>query len=118
MYDYISLYSDDNYSGRIKTEVLEEYLLTTLNLRKESSLKFSKELNGVRIVMTGIMADANGNYAFDTLDGVEEVNLIEIEVPSSIDGKIEDEITRIAFAIAAEYSWCVFDHETSSRIYP
>lgn len=118
MYDYISLYSDDNYSGRIKTEVLEEYLLSTLNLRKESNLKFSKELNGVRIIITGITADANGNYAFDTLDGVEEVNLIEIEVPCSIDEKIEDEITGIAFAIAAEYSWCVFNHETSSTIYP
>lgn len=54
--------------------------------------------------MTGIMADVNGNYAFDNLDGVEEVNLIEIEVHDSIDEKIEDEITRIAFAIAAEYS--------------
>lgn len=118
MYDYISLYSDDNYSGRIKTKVLEEYLLKTLNLRKESSLKFFRELNGVRIIMTGIMADADGNYAFDNLAGVEEVNLIEIEVPNGINKKIEDEITRIAFAIAEEYSWCVFDHETSSKIYP
>ncbi len=118
MYDYICLYSDDNYSGRIKTEVLEKYLLTTLNLCKESSLKFSKEFNGVRIVITGISADANGNYAFDTLDGVEEINLIEIEIPDSLDEKIEEEITRIAIAIASEYSWCVFDHETSSKIYP
>lgn len=118
MYDYISLYSDDKYSRKIKSEVLEKYLLTTLNLHKDSSLKFSKELNGVRIRLTGILADENGNYAFDTLDGVEEINLIEIEIPDSMDEGIEGEITRIAFAIAAEYSWCVFDHETSSKIYP
>ncbi len=118
MYDYISLYSDDNYSRRIKTEVLEEYLLSTLHLRKEGSLRYYKEFNGVRIVITGFMADANGNYAFDTLNGVDEVNLIEIEVPGSIDEKIEEDITKIAFTIASEYSWCVVDHETSSKIYP
>lgn len=118
MYDYISLYSDDNYSKRIKTEVLEGYLLKSLNLRKEGSLKFSKELNGIRIILTGIMADTDGNYAFDNLEGIEEVNLIEIEIPDNINKKIEDEITRIAFDIAGEYSWCVFDHETSSKIYP
>lgn len=67
--------------------------------------------------MKGISADANGNYAFNFHEGVEKINLIEIEVPDSLDEKIEDEITKIAFAIAAEYLWCVFDNETSLEIY-
>jgi hypothetical protein len=118
MYDYISLYSDDNYSGKINTEVIEEYLQTTLNLLKKSSLKFVKELDEVKIIVTGILADANGNYAFDTLDGINEINLIEIGVPDGIDKSIEDEILKIAFAIAKKFSWCVYDNETSSKICP
>lgn len=118
MYDYISIYSDDNYSRKIKTKVLEKYLLTKLGLRKDSNLKFSKDLNGVKILLTGILANENGNYAFDTLDGVKEINLIEIEIPNIIDTKIEYEITRLAIAIATEYSWCVWDNETESTIYP
>lgn len=118
MYDYISIYSDENYSKKIRTETLEKYLLATLNLRKESSLKFSKEIDGVRIILTGILANENGNYAFDTLNGVEEINLIEVDVPNSIDAGIEDAITRLAVAIATEYSWCIWDNETSSKIYP
>jgi len=71
MYDYISLYSDDYYSGRIKTGQLEKYLLQTLELKKESTLKFSRELYGNKINMEGILADENGNYAYDSPDGFE-----------------------------------------------
>ena len=118
MYDYISLYSDDKYSKKIKTEVFESYLSKSLGLKKDSSLKFSKEFNGINIRLTGIMSNENGSYAYDTLDGVEEINLIEIDIPDNVNAVVEKEITKIAFAIAKEFSWCVYDQETSSKIYP
>lgn len=118
LYDYIMLCSDATYSGKIKTDVFEKYLLMTLNLRKDSSLKFSKELNGQYIRITGILANSYGNYAFNTLDGVEEINLIEIDVPSFIDDEIEKEILRIAFAIAKEFSWDIYNRDISQKIEP
>ncbi|WP_240632989.1 hypothetical protein [Paenibacillus montanisoli] len=51
------------------------------------------------------LADKIGNYGFNTLDGIEEVNLIEIDLPRYIDDMLEQTITEIAIAIANEFSW-------------
>jgi hypothetical protein len=116
MYDYISLFSDDKYSGKILTDALECFLLDELKFTKERTLVFSKRINGENIRLSGILADANGNYAHDTIDGLNEINLIEIDIPDAIDSQIEERILEIAIEIGKKFSWCIFDHETSSMI--
>jgi hypothetical protein len=44
-------------------------------------LIYSKEIGGEVIKIMGIFANSQGNYAFDSLDGIEEINLIEIAIP-------------------------------------
>ncbi|WP_214629724.1 hypothetical protein [Paenibacillus agaridevorans] len=70
-------------------------------------MRFYKEICGELIRLTGIQANSDGNYAFDTLDGVENINLIEIDVPSRLDFETENEIVKIANIIAKEYSWII-----------
>ncbi|MDP5276186.1 hypothetical protein [Chengkuizengella axinellae] len=106
MYDYLSIYSP-GYSKTIRTEVLEEYLKFFLNFNKESSLRFSKIHSGELIRVTGILANSKGNYAFNSLDGIEEINLIEIDIPENINDELEKTILNIAKSIAKEYSWLI-----------
>lgn len=81
MYDFISICSDRIYSKKIRTEQLDEYILLNLQFTKESNLIYSKEIGGEVIKIMGIFANSQGNYAFDSLDGIEEINLIEIAIP-------------------------------------
>lgn len=108
MYDYISIHSDD-YTKQIKSEVLEYYLTSNLGFIKVRHLKFIKEINGETVEITGIPANPNGGYAFNTLDGIEEVNLIEIDLPRYIDNILEHSISEIANLIAKEFSWMIDD---------
>lgn len=108
MYDHISIHSHD-YTKKIKSMVLERYLICNLGFTKTSHLKFCKEINGELVRLTGIPANLNGNYAFDTLEGVEEINLIEIDVPRYTDETIELEISGIAISITKEFSWIIDD---------
>lgn len=101
------VYSDEQYRTTIKTNDIEQFLIGALDLKPISKLRFSKELSGALIIVTGILADSNGSYAFDSLDGVEEINLIEIDVPVKINQEIMDEILYIADAIANEFSWII-----------
>lgn len=113
MYVYISIHSDD-YTNKVKSEILEQYLISNLGFEKVSHLKFCKELHGERIRLTGIPAGLNGNYAFDTLEGIEEVNLIEIDLPSYINNILEIAISNVAIAISNEFSWIIDeDHRLS-----
>ena len=118
LYDYIILCSDDSYSGRIKTELLERYMMSDLGYSKIRSLTFVREYNGEIIRVTGIPANSNGSYAFDTLDGVEEINLIEIDIPRLTNEEIEMEIFKNACSIAEEFSWSVYNRDISDKIYP
>ncbi|MCD1261411.1 hypothetical protein B5M42_021655 [Paenibacillus athensensis] len=106
MYNYISIHSND-YTEKIKSAILEQYLTRNLNFEKVRHLIFCKEFQGERIWLRGILADRDGNYAFHTLDGVEEINLIEIDLPVSISGMLAQEIEIIAVAIARELSWII-----------
>lgn len=106
MYGYISIHSDD-YTKKVNSRILEQYLISKLGFEKVASLIFSKELYGERIWVTGIPADPNGNYAFNTLDGIDEVNLVEINLPRSINNNLESVITGIAIAISNELSWYI-----------
>lgn len=107
MYDYIMIYSDVVYKNNIKTEAIEQFFVEILEFKKTSSLKFSKEVCNELVTATGILADPNGNYAFDTLDGYEEINLIEIVIPHKMTYEIEEEIKSMANAIANEFSWLI-----------
>ncbi|CAH1226857.1 hypothetical protein PAECIP111891_06014 [Paenibacillus allorhizoplanae] len=109
MYYYISIHSDD-YTQKIKSEVLEHYLLSKFGFTKVGHLKFIKEINGETVEIMGIPANPNGGYAFNTLDGIEEVNLIEIDLPRYIDGNLEHSISEIAISIAKEFSWMIDDN--------
>lgn len=104
MYDYISIHSVD-YTKQIKSEVLEYYLTCNLGFTKVRHLKFIKEINGENVEITGISANLNGGYAFNTLDGVEDINLIEIDLPRYINHILEHSICEIANLIAKEFSW-------------
>ncbi|MBP1996698.1 hypothetical protein [Paenibacillus eucommiae] len=108
MYDYISIHSE-MYFTKIESKLLEHYITSNLGFVKVSHLKFIKEINGQFVKATGIAANPNGSYAFNTLDGIEEINLIEIDVPSYIDEIIEQALSGIASAIAKEFSWIIDD---------
>lgn len=106
MYDYISIHSYD-YTIKIKTEVLENYLTRSLGFTKIRHLKFVKEVNGEFIHLTGISANLDGSYAFNTLEGIEEVNLLEIDLPRYTNDIIEKAISEIAVQITKEFSWII-----------
>ncbi|MBA2937103.1 hypothetical protein HZF08_02155 [Paenibacillus sp. CGMCC 1.16610] len=106
MYDYIGIHSE-NYVKKIKSKVLEQYLTSQLGFTTVSNLRFSKEVNGEFIRLNGIPADLNGNYAINTLEGVEEINLIEIDVPLNLDDNLELIISDIVNAIVKEFSWLI-----------
>lgn len=64
-------------------------------------------IQGRTITLTGIYANSEGSYAFNSLNGIEEINLIEIDIPDDLNGEIEEAISNIVMAIAKEFSWCV-----------
>ncbi|WP_429311216.1 hypothetical protein [Paenibacillus mucilaginosus] len=68
-------------------------------------------MSGETICLTGIVANAQGGYAFDTLDGIQEINLIEIDVPMNTDEALEEELRQMAYAIASHSSWVVDERE-------
>ncbi|MFF2484622.1 hypothetical protein [Paenibacillus sp. NPDC058071] len=107
MYDFISICSDTLHSKYIRSVVLEEYLLSDLKFNKESNLSFFKFIAGEKIRINGIPANSQGNYAYDSLEGVEEINLIEIAVPWKITGDSEKEVIDIANDIAKQFSWMI-----------
>ncbi len=92
MYYYISIHSDD-YSKKLMSRKLEHYLINNLGFDKISHLTFHKELYGEPIKVRGIPADLDGSYAIETLEGIEEVNLFEIDLPRSISDILELAIT-------------------------
>ncbi|WP_409345899.1 hypothetical protein [Paenibacillus sp. MBLB4367] len=106
MYDYISIHSDD-YTKKVKSRILEQYLINNLGFEKVSHLTFCKKLHGEKIRLRGIPAGLDGNYAYDTLEGIEEVNLIEIDLPSYINDILEHAISNVAIAISKEFSWII-----------
>lgn len=107
LYDYINIYSDEHYAGRIKTVDIERFFLDVLEFEKTSSLSFSKVVCGKEVRATGYLANAQGGYAFYTLDGIEEINLIEIDIPLQMNMKLEKFILATAYQIAKQYSWIV-----------
>lgn len=107
LYDYLEIYSDQNYMEKIKTVDIEEFFTQTLEFRKISSLKFSKVIYGELVIATGILANSNGSYAYDTLDGIKEINLIEIDIPVMLNIEIEEAILEIANKIASKFSWII-----------
>lgn len=109
MYDFINISSDATYSQRIKADVLEEYLTSVQKFSKESHLKFFKEIGGEKIKIMGIPADSHGNYGFNSLEGVIDINLIEIAVSWTLDDTFQEEISGIANAIAKQYYWIIED---------
>ena len=75
-------------------------------------MKFYKEIGGEVINITGIPANTQGNYAFNSLEGVEEISLIEIAIPWMINDNLEKSISDIVNAIVNEYSWIVDEDST------
>lgn len=108
MYYYISIHSTD-YTKQIDSNVLEYYLTCNLGFTKVSHLRFIKEIYGEIVEITGIAAKPNGGYAFSTLEGIEEVNLIEIDLPRNINDILEESISEIANSIAKKFSWMIDD---------
>ncbi len=101
------IYSDEGYRNSIKAIDFEQFMIRTLGFEQLTKLKLYKEIGGELVRFTGIQANSDGSYAFETLDGVEEINLIEIDLPERIDDEIESEILKIANTIANEYSWII-----------
>ncbi|SEM07031.1 hypothetical protein [Paenibacillus sp. OK003] len=107
LYDYLMIYSDEKYIKKIKTIEIEKFFIKTLEFNKISRLKFSKSINNELIIATGLLADSKGSYAFYNLDRIEEINLIEIDIPQEINIEIEESILEIANAIASKFSWII-----------
>lgn len=107
MYDYISIHSID-YTQSVKTEVLERFVVQTLGFEQTGPLQFTKVLDGAHVGLKGIAANADGSYAYYTLEGVEAVNLVEVILPATIiDESLECAITGLVMAIVDEYDWCI-----------
>ncbi|UAC48109.1 hypothetical protein K6959_16250 [Bacillus aquiflavi] len=104
MYDYISIHSD-KFASTIKTDVIEEFLMFKLNCSKLSTLVFTKELSGNRIIMRGIKANEQGHYAYDSPTEFVEINLIEIDIPENINAILKAEILNIAQKISKAFLW-------------
>ncbi|MGE8004278.1 hypothetical protein [Lysinibacillus sp. NPDC093216] len=104
MYDYISIHSD-KLALFIKTDVIENFLILNMSCTKLSTLVFTKELSGSSIIIRGINANLQGNYAYDSADEFTEINLIEIDFPDNSNGDLEDEILKIAQEISNEFLW-------------
>lgn len=104
MYAYISIHSD-KFVSFIKTDALENFLLINMNCTKLSKLMFTKQLSGNSIVIRGIKANSQGNYAYDSPNEFSEVNLIEIDIPDNSDDALEAEILKIAQKISKEFLW-------------
>lgn len=106
MYDYISIHSID-YAKSVKTEVLEQFVIGILEFEQTGPLQFTKVLHGAHVGLKGIAANADGSYAYYTLEGIEAVNLVEVILPAMIDEPLERAITALAMAIAGEFNWCI-----------
>jgi hypothetical protein len=57
----------------------------------------------------GIPANSNGGYGFNSLEGVKDINLIEIAVSWELDNTFQKDISEITMAIANHFSWIVKD---------
>lgn len=112
LYDYISIYSDPNYIGRVQTIDIEYFFLTELKFDKIRNLRFSKMIQGELVIATGILAKPNGNYSYDTLDEIEEINLIEIDIPFHMTIELQASILKIANQIAQTFSWHIDEFKT------
>ncbi|WP_340022015.1 hypothetical protein MHI24_23920 [Paenibacillus sp. FSL K6-1096] len=106
MYDYISIHSMD-YAKTVRTEVLERFVVQNLGFEQTGPLQFTKALDGAHVGLKGIAANADGSYAYYTLEGVEEVNLVEVILPAMIDEPLEGAITGLVMAIVDEFHWCI-----------
>lgn len=109
MYDYISIHSA-GYAKTVRTEVLERFVVGTLGFEQTGPLQFTKTLHshGAHVGLKGIAANADGSYAYYTLEGVEEVNLVEVILPATmIDEPLERAITGLVMAIVDEFGWCI-----------
>ncbi|NGZ77713.1 hypothetical protein [Saccharibacillus alkalitolerans] len=107
LYDYLMIYSDEKYTKKIKAIEIEKFFIEILEFNKISNLKFSKMINDELIIATGLLAESEGSYAFYTLEGIKEINLIEIDIPQKMNIEIEESILEIANAIASKFSWIV-----------
>ncbi|WP_238655252.1 hypothetical protein [Paenibacillus piscarius] len=106
MYDYISIHSMD-YAQSVRTEVLERFVVGTLGFEQTGPLQFTKALHGAHVGLKGIAANADGSYAYYTLEGVEAVNLVEVILPAMIDEPLERAMTGLVMAIVDEFGWCI-----------
>ncbi|OMG01591.1 hypothetical protein BK146_05875 [Paenibacillus sp. FSL R7-0333] len=107
VYDYISIHSA-GYAKTVRTEVLERFFISTMRFEKIGPLSFSKALHGAHIGVKGISANSDGSYAYYTLEGIEEVNLVEVILPATkIDEPLERAITGLVMAIVDEFHWCI-----------
>ncbi|MMZ69580.1 hypothetical protein D1872_324450 [compost metagenome] len=86
---------------------MEEFLIGSLGLKRTSKLRFLREISGEIVRVTGILVNSDGSYSFNTLDDVEEINLIEIDVPAKLNQDITDAIIEIAETIANKFSWVI-----------
>lgn len=107
MYDYVMIYSDAHYEATIPAREISQFLVDTLAFQKTSHLKFHKEIAGEIIRITGIQANSSGGYAFDSLEGVEEINLLEIDLPNHLSQELEDHVRATANRIASQFSWII-----------
>ena len=104
MYDYISIHSV-KFASFIKTDEIEKFFVLKLKCRKLCALIFTKELGKSSITIRGIHADPQGNYGYDSSDVLNEINLIEIDIPENIDISVETEIMKFAKKISKEFLW-------------
>lgn len=97
----------EQYKKTIKSNNIEQFLNGSHGFTKLDNLRFSKEISGEIILITGILANSNGFYVFNTLEEIEEINWIEIDVPLRSNQGIENTILQVANAIANKYSWII-----------
>ncbi len=117
MYDYISIRKDKKYSQKIQVSEMVSISQSVLGLKKIGNVSFLKEVGKYKINIIGILANSDGNYAYNDNYEFSEINLIEINIPQGAEDEHAQEILSLAKSFALPLNWEVEDHETGKILF-
>ncbi len=114
MYDYISVRKDSHYSATVPIAEMSRIAGSIPGIRQAGAVSFNLQLEQACVHIRGIQADQQGNYAYQSDSCFTDINLIEIDLPQSLDPGLENQILELALIFARALNWQVEDHETGA----
>lgn len=114
MYDYISVRKDSHHSVTVPVAEMNRIAGAIPGIRQTGAVSFSLQLEQAYVRIRGILADSNGNYCYQSDHVFTDINLIEIDLPQSLDPGLENQTLELALIFARALNWQVEDHETGA----